>query len=72
MHSFLCQEENVACLCAALQDEYFETRETVLLTLSRIAHLNPAVVLPVLRSVMLRLLNELGADACHTHTHTAH
>ena len=63
---FLCQPDHVSSLCVALQDELFETRETVLLTLSRLAPRNPAVVFPVLRSLMLRLLSELGILGCTT------
>ena len=62
-HRFLCQADHVSSLCIALQDELFETRETVLLTLSRLAPRNPAVVFPVLRGLMLRLLSELGTLA---------
>ncbi|GAV00928.1 TOR [Ramazzottius varieornatus] len=55
----LAQAENLNSLCFALNDEVFEVREATMCILGRLSSLNPAYVMPILRKVLIQLLNEL-------------
>ncbi|OQV15683.1 Target of rapamycin [Hypsibius exemplaris] len=55
----IAQAENLSCLCFALNDEVFEVREIAMQILGRLSSLNPAYVMPILRKVLIQLLNEL-------------
>ena len=61
----LAQADNLRFLCIALHDEVFATREAAITIIGRLAHRNPAYVMPALRKTLIQLLTELefsGAD----------
>lgn len=56
----LAQASNLRLLFIALNDEIFQIRELSLSIICRLAHLNPAYVMPSLRTTLIHLLVELG------------
>eukprot|EP01041_Mallomonas_annulata_P001944 gene1944-3771_t len=60
---FLCQTHHVDTIMFLLSDESFEIRGGALSVLGRLANLNPSVVLPRLRQVLLHLISEIRNSA---------
>ncbi|EEB07941.2 phosphatidylinositol kinase Tor1 [Schizosaccharomyces japonicus yFS275] len=55
----LAQPENIRCLFIALNDELFNIREIAIVIIGRLAHYNPAHVMPSLRKTIIQLLSDL-------------
>lgn len=55
----LAQAECVRSLFIALNDEVYVIRELAIKVIGRLAHLNPAYVMPSLRKTLIQLLTEL-------------
>jgi FKBP12-rapamycin complex-associated protein len=56
---YLAQAENVRLLFMALNDEQYEVRTTTTVIIGRLAHHNPAHVMPSLRKTLVQLLTEM-------------
>lgn len=56
---YLAQAENVRLLFMALNDEQYEVRMTTTVIIGRLAHHNPAHVMPSLRKTLVQLLTEM-------------
>lgn len=56
---YLAQAENVLLLFMALNDEQYEVRMTTTAIIGRLAHHNPAHVMPSLRKTLVQLLTEM-------------
>ncbi|WOO83672.1 Serine/threonine-protein kinase tor2 [Vanrija pseudolonga] len=55
----LSQAEDIRCLFVALNDEEFKIRELAIGIIGRLAHYNPAYVMPSLRKSLINLITEL-------------
>lgn len=55
----LAQAEDIRCLFVALNDEEFKIRELAIGIIGRLAHHNPAYVMPSLRKSLINLITEL-------------
>lgn len=55
----LAQAEDIRCLFVALNDEVFRIRELAIGIIGRLAHHNPAYVMPSLRKSLINLITEL-------------
>ena len=55
----LCQAEDIRCLFIAMNDEVFSNRELAIGVIGRLAHHNPAYVMPSLRKSLINLITEL-------------
>ena len=55
----LAQAEDIRCLFIALNDEVFQNRELAIGIIGRLAHHNPAYVMPPLRKSLINLITEL-------------
>jgi FKBP12-rapamycin complex-associated protein len=64
---YLSQEHHIETLVFLLADECFEVRVEALGLLGRLATLNPAVVLPGLRQLLLHLIGQLTCSAESDH-----
>uniref|UniRef100_A0A915JWW1 Uncharacterized protein n=1 Tax=Romanomermis culicivorax TaxID=13658 RepID=A0A915JWW1_ROMCU len=56
----LAQAEILQLIFVALQDESFEMRQFVVCSLGKLSEVNPAIIMPVLRRVLIQILNELN------------
>ncbi|ALC39457.1 Tor, partial [Drosophila busckii] len=55
----LAQPESLNALFITLNDEIFEIRELAMMTIGRLSSMNPAYVMPKLRTTMIELLTDL-------------
>lgn len=55
----LAQAEDIRCLFIALNDEVFYNRQLAIGIIGRLAHHNPAYVMPPLRKSLINLITEL-------------
>ncbi|KAB5566179.1 armadillo-type protein [Coniochaeta sp. 2T2.1] len=55
----LAKSENIRTLFFALNDEQFAIREVAVSIIGRLAHLNPAYIIPSLRKILIQMLTEL-------------
>ena len=62
-HPYLCQQNLLSPLFLMLEDEALAVRACTLQLLGRLARLNPALILPVLRKLLVGLIIELGCGA---------
>ena len=60
---FLRKSQHIETLLFLLSDENFEIKMMTLTILGRLAHLNPAAVLPPLRQLLMRLISEIKGAA---------
>jgi phosphatidylinositol kinase/protein kinase (PI-3 family) len=68
---FLAQPEILRSLFAALNDEAYHIRELAIAVIGRLAHRNPAYVMPALRKTLIQLLNELEFGDARTREESA-
>lgn len=61
--SYLCQQNLLQPLFLMLEDEALAVRASALQLLGRLARLNPALILPVLRKLLVALIIELSCGA---------
>ncbi|WVQ75374.1 hypothetical protein IAR50_004994 [Cryptococcus sp. DSM 104548] len=55
----LAQADDIRCLFIALNDEVFQNRERAIAIIGRLAHHNPAYVMPHLRKSLINIVTEL-------------
>ena len=60
---YLRRAQHIETLLFLLSDENFEIKMQTLTILGRLAHLNPAAVLPPLRQLLMRLISEIRGSA---------
>jgi Domain of unknown function (DUF3385) len=60
---YLRRAQHIETLLFLLSDENFEIKMLTLTILGRLAHLNPAAVLPPLRQLLMRLISEIRGSA---------